>query len=62
MFALAIVTNALADSTPRPLGSGSLKKHLLSRYYMAGTKLTDKGTKTMKTHIDPEKSWHSGNG
>lgn len=36
------------DSTPPGLGGGSLKKHLLSSYYMAGSRLDDKATKTIK--------------
>lgn len=41
------------DSTPPGLGGGSLKKHLLSSSYMAGSKLDGKTTKAVKADICP---------
>lgn len=46
MFALAIISKALADRFLPPCWRGeSLEKHLLNTYSMAGTRLNDEGYK-----------------
>lgn len=49
MFALAIISNALADRfLPPCLRGESLEKHLLNTYSMAGTRLDDESARQLK--------------